>query len=137
LANARKRKIDDIENKNIFDLPLNRYVSEFSTGMKKKLAVTAILLQNNTYFILDEPFNGIDLQGNLIISEIIHKLKTLNKIVILSSHIFSTLTETCDEIHLLHEGKQSKHVQKDEFNKLESEMKALLIGKKIEKMELI
>jgi ABC-2 type transport system ATP-binding protein len=137
LANARKRKIDDIENKNIFDLPLNRYVSEFSTGMKKKLAVTAILLQNNTYFILDEPFNGIDLQGNLIIAEIIRKLKTLNKIVILSSHIFSTLTETCDEIHLLHEGKQSKHVQKDEFHKLESEMKTLLIGKKIEKMELI
>jgi hypothetical protein len=36
------------ENKNIFDLPLNRYVSEFSTGMKKKLAIMAILLQGNT-----------------------------------------------------------------------------------------
>jgi ABC-2 type transport system ATP-binding protein len=137
LANARKRKIDDIENKNIFDLPLNRYVSEFSTGMKKKLAIMAILLQNNTYFILDEPFNGIDLQGNLIISEIIHKLKRLNKTVILSSHIFSTLTETCDEIYLLHEGKLSKHVQRNDFYKLESEMKALLVGSKIEEMEFI
>jgi ABC-2 type transport system ATP-binding protein len=132
LANARKRKIDGIENKNIFDLPLNRYASEYSTGMKKKLAVTAILLQGNTYFILDEPFNGIDMQGNLIVTEIIHRLKALNKTVILSSHIFSTLTETCDEICLLSEGKLCKLVQKDDFHKLESEMKSLLIGKKIE-----
>jgi ABC-2 type transport system ATP-binding protein len=132
LANARKRKINDIENKNIFDLPLNRYASEYSTGMKKKLAITAILLQGNTYFILDEPFNGIDLQGNLMVTEIIHKLKTLNKTVILSSHIFSTLTETCDEICLLHEGRLSKLVQKDDFHRLESEMKSFLIGKKIE-----
>jgi ABC-2 type transport system ATP-binding protein len=137
IANARKRKIDALENKNIFDLPLNRYVSEFSTGMKKKLAIMAILLQGNTYFILDEPFNGVDMQGNLIIAEIIHKLKTLNKTVILSSHIFSTLTETCDEICLLHEGKLCKLAQKDDFYKMESEMKSLLIGKQIERMELI
>jgi ABC-2 type transport system ATP-binding protein len=132
LANARKRKIDNIENKNIFDLPLNRYVSEFSTGMKKKLAIMAILLQGNTYFILDEPFNGVDIQGNLIITEIIHKLKTLNKTVILSSHIFSTLTEICDEICLLHEGKLCNFIQKDDFHKLEAEMKSFLINKKIE-----
>jgi ABC-2 type transport system ATP-binding protein len=136
-TNARKKKIDNIENKNIFDLPLSRYVSGFSTGMKKKLAITAILLQGNMYFILDEPFNGIDMQGNLIVVEIIHKLKALNKTVILSSHIFSTLTETCDEICLLHEGKLQKSVRKDDFYKLESEMKSVLIGEKIEKMELI
>jgi ABC-2 type transport system ATP-binding protein len=134
LANARKRKIDDIDSKNIFDLPLNRYVSEYSTGMKKKLAILAILLQDNAYFILDEPFNGIDIQGNLIITEIIHKLKTLNKTVILSSHIFSTLTETCDEICLLHEGKLCSRVQRNDFCKLESEMKSFLIGRKIDKI---
>jgi ABC-2 type transport system ATP-binding protein len=136
LANARKRKIDDIEDKNIFDLPLNRYVSEFSTGMKKKLAITAILFQGNAYFLLDEPFNGIDMQGNLIVTEIIHKLRSLNKTVILSSHIFSTLTETCDEICLLQEGKLCKTVQRADFKALESEMKSLLIGKKIEKIGL-
>ncbi|MDR1338487.1 MAG: ABC transporter ATP-binding protein [Prevotellaceae bacterium] len=137
LANARKRKLDDIESKNIFDLPLNRYVSGFSTGMKKKLAITAILLQGNTYFLLDEPFNGIDMQGNLIVTEIIHRLKALNKTVILSSHIFSTLTETCDEICLLNEGKLCKLVQKSDFKELESEMKSFLIGKKIEKLNII
>jgi ABC-2 type transport system ATP-binding protein len=80
--------------------------------MKKKLAITAILLQENSYFILDEPFNGLDIQSNIILTEIILKLKELDKIVLISSHIFSTLSDTCDEIHLLRKGLPSNRCQK-------------------------
>jgi ATPase subunit of ABC transporter with duplicated ATPase domains len=78
LCNARGKTNLDIDSKNIFDLPLNQYASTYSTGMKKKLAITAILLQENDYFILDEPFNGVDIQSNVILTEIILKLKELN-----------------------------------------------------------
>jgi ABC-2 type transport system ATP-binding protein len=136
LCNARNRKVDSIKEKNIFDLPLNQYASTYSTGMKKKLAITAILLQENDYFILDEPFNGVDIQSNIILAELIHKLKQLNKIVLISSHIFSTLSETCDEIHLIKKGEEVKTVQKAEFGNLEQEMKAVTIGNKIERLGL-
>lgn len=136
LCNARNIKIPDIESRNIFDLPLNQYASIYSTGMKKKLALTAILLQGNDFFILDEPFNGVDIQSNIIITEIIHKLKTLGRTVIISSHIFSTLSDTCDEIHLLSNGSFIKSVQKADFRALETEMKQTTIGNKIEKLGL-
>jgi ABC-2 type transport system ATP-binding protein len=136
ICNARNNKISDIESRNIFDLPLDQYASTYSTGMKKKLAITAILLQQNKYFILDEPFNGIDIQSNIIISEIIHKLKALDKIVIISSHIFSTLGETCDEIHLLVKGEIIKTVSKLNFSQLEAEMKEATVLDKIERLEL-
>jgi len=136
LCNARNIQITDIESRNIFDLPLNQYASTYSTGMKKKLALTAILLQSNEYFILDEPFNGVDIQSNIIITEIIHKLKALDKTVIISSHIFSTLSDTCDEIHLLSNGSFIKSVQKSGFPTLETEMKQTTIGNKIEKLGL-
>lgn len=136
LCNARNIKITDIESRNIFDLPLNQYASTYSTGMKKKLAISAILLQGNDYFILDEPFNGVDIQSNMIITEIIQKLKTLDKTVIISSHIFSTLSDTCDEIHLLSNGSFIKSVQKADFQTLETEMKQRTIGNKIEKLGL-
>lgn len=136
LCNARKVKMNDIANRNIFDLPLNQYASTYSTGMKKKLALTAILLQDNDFFILDEPFNGVDIQSNIIITEIIHKLKALDKTIILSSHIFSTLSDTCDEIHLLSNGSFIKSVQKADFQALETEMKQTTIGNKIEKLRL-
>lgn len=136
LCNAREIATKDIEQKNIFELPLNQYASTYSTGMKKKLAITAILLQDNNYFILDEPFNGVDIESNIIITEIIHKLRELNKIVIISSHIFSTLSETCDEIHLLKNGLFVKTVFKEHFAQLESEMKDVFVGNRIEKLEL-
>ena len=36
LANARQINLSNIEDKNIFDLPLNQYATTYSTGMKKK-----------------------------------------------------------------------------------------------------
>ena len=136
LCNARGKTNVDIDSKNIFDLPLEQYASTYSTGMKKKLAITAILLQENEYFILDEPFNGVDIQSNIILTEIILKLKELNKIVIISSHIFSTLSDTCDEIHLLRKGEQIKSVNKTGFKDLEQEMKEITIGNLVKDLEL-
>ena len=136
LINARNIHIDDIDARNIFDLPLNQYASTYSTGMKKKLALTAILLQANDYFILDEPFNGVDIKSNIIITELIHKLKDLGKTVIISSHIFSKLSDTCDEIHLLSQGSFVRSVEKSDFSSLESEMKELTIGTKIDRLGL-
>ena len=136
LCNARNINHIDLNEKNIFDLPLNEYAATYSTGMKKKLAFTAILIQENKLFILDEPFNGVDIQSNIIITELIHKLKEMGKTILISSHIFSTLNDTCDEIFLLKNGTINKSVLKNEFSLLESEMKEFAIGNKIEKLNL-
>lgn len=136
LANTRQKQIESFDDKNIFDLPLDQYASTYSTGMKKKLALTAILLQENDVFILDEPYNGVDIQSNLIITEIIKRLKALDKTLIISSHIFSTLADTCDEIYLMKEGTITKKVEQKDFITLEAEMKAFSIGNKLEKLDL-
>jgi len=133
---ARKISIVNLEEKNIFDLPLNQYAVTYSSGMKKKLALTAILLLKNDYFILDEPFNGVDIQSNIIITELIKKLKSLGKTIIISSHIFSTLSATCDEIHLLKDGQFVRKVLPDEFQLLEQEMTDFTVGDSIDKLEL-
>jgi ABC-2 type transport system ATP-binding protein len=136
LCNARNKDLSNIDDKNIFDLPLNQYASTYSTGMKKKLALTAILLQENQCFILDEPFNGVDIHSNIIIVDLIRKLKELGKTVIISSHVFSTLSNTCDEIYLLSNGEIIKKVSREDFETLELEMKEFLVGNKIERLGL-
>lgn len=136
LCNARSVEETNFDERNIFDLPLDQYASTYSTGMKKKLAILGLLLQGNTYFIFDEPFNGVDIQSNMIITEIILKLKALNKTVLISSHIFSTLKDTCDEIHLLKNGEFQEAVQKEQFHELEASMKDVSIGNKIDKLDL-
>lgn len=136
LCNARSKKIENLDNKNIFELPLNQYASTYSTGMKKKLALTAILLQENQYYIFDEPFNGVDIQSNIIILDILRELKEIGKTLIISSHIFSTLNDICDEILLLKNGQFSNPVYKVDFGKLEKEMREIFIGTRIKNLEL-
>ncbi|MEZ4888240.1 MAG: ATP-binding cassette domain-containing protein [Chitinophagales bacterium] len=136
VCNARNVVVENWDNNNIFDLPLNQYADTYSTGMRKKLAITGTLLQKNEVFILDEPFNGVDIQSNMVIQEVLKKLKELNKIVLLSSHIFSTLSETCDFLHHLKEGNIVRSVSKDDFKMVEEGLTDRGIGSKIEKLQL-
>lgn len=123
LCNARGITRPNFEAKNVFNLPLNQYATSYSTGMKKKLALMGILLQKNDIFILDEPFNGVDIQSNMLIIDIIERLKQRGKTILISSHIFSTLNALCDAIMVLEDGRISKTVTPENFKELEHDMK--------------
>lgn len=137
LTIARGIKEDNFEDQNIFDLPLGQYVENYSTGMKKKIALMGLLLQVNDVFILDEPFNGVDIQSNIIISNLIEKLKEKKKTVIISSHIFSTLSDNCDEIHLLENGIITKSVGPKGFDDLNIHMKTSIISEKVKNFKIV
>ncbi|MFT6246467.1 MAG: ABC-2 type transport system ATP-binding protein [Salibacteraceae bacterium] len=127
MCNARNINISSFSDKNIFNLPLHQYAETYSTGMKKKLALTGILLQKNEIFVLDEPYNGVDIESNILISEVIQRLKELNKTIILSSHIFSTLKDNCDILYYVNNGNTSEAIEKEQFSSIET----LLKGKEI------
>ena len=95
----------DVEAWNkVFRLPLEKLTDTYSTGMKKKLAFMGILSLNRPVLILDEPFNGLDLETNETLKDILHILRSKQKTVIVTSHILDTLTTTCDSIHYLNGG---------------------------------
>lgn len=134
LAEARQVNHISIKDQNIFDLPLDQYVHNYSTGMKKKLALLGVLIQKNDIYILDEPFNGVDIHSNMLITAIIKKLKENGKIVLIASHIFSTLRDTCDVIHLLKDGSIAKSVKPNEFDSLDLEMQDFIVGNRIDQL---
>ena len=136
MALARNKSNIDLKAKNIFSLPLHQYADTYSTGMQKKLALTGILIQENDIYILDEPFNGVDIRSNMIISAIIDQLRTIGKTVIIASHIFSTLSDSCNEIHLLKEGVFIQKALKEEFKSLDDAMKHSMIGDRLELFDL-
>jgi len=119
---ARKLKLDkarlDDWNK-LIQLPLDKYAQEYSTGMKKKLAILALILQSNDIIMLDEPFNGLDLSSNMILTDIILAMKKANKTVIISSHILQPLKEICDTIDVLDKGEIIRY-SNDKFNLIDN-----------------
>lgn len=122
---ARQVEIDDFDRWNVFHLPLDEYVTHYSTGMKKKLAFIGILLQQSDVLILDEPFNGVDVESNLIILEILLHLRSKDKLILVSSHIFSSLKEMCDIIYWIDQGVIRRESIPQDFGKIEQEMRQL------------
>ena len=103
-------------------LPLDDLIETYSTGMKKKLALLGVLKQDKQLFLLDEPFNGLDLETNKILELIITTLKEKGKTVFVSSHIIDPLLTVCDQIHYLDNGKFTKSFEKDNFHHIEDEL---------------
>jgi len=103
----------------IFQLPLDQLADEYSTGMKKKLALLGLLAQDRPVLVLDEPLSGVDIESNVKFQEIILRLKKSGKTILLSSHILIALTSICDKISLLSGGVITKTYNKEEFPNLE------------------
>lgn len=115
---AKDKLPKTIELAEKFQLPLDKYVQYYSSGMKKKLALIGMLMLDKSINILDEPFNGVDFEGVHLLYDIIHELKENKKLVIISSHIIETLFHTCDRIVTLENGAISNIFEKLDFEKL-------------------
>lgn len=103
----------------LFKLPLHQLVSHYSTGMKKKLAFLGIIAQNKPILILDEPFNGVDIESNEKIIQVLEHWRKEGRILLLSSHILSTLTQSCTHISYLNQGNIVKTYTPNQYPELE------------------
>jgi ABC-2 type transport system ATP-binding protein len=120
---ARGRPVADFTGWNqLLELPLDQYADEYSAGMRKKLALLALLVQQFKYLILDEPFNGLDLEANLLLKSILKRLRDRGTGILLTSHILGALTETSDEISVLVDGCIQRHYTAAEFGTLEQDL---------------
>lgn len=115
---SKDRLSKTIELAEKFQLPLDKFVQYYSSGMKKKLALIGMLMLDKPINILDEPFNGVDFEGVHLLYDIIRELKQSNKMVIISSHIIETLFHTCDRIVTLENGLISNIFEKTDFERL-------------------
>lgn len=106
----------------LFRLPLDSFVEEYSTGMKKKLLLLSQIKQDKEIYILDEPFNGLDLETNKILETIISILNERNKTVFISSHILDPLLVVCEQIHYIKEETFFKTYNKEEFKLIEEDL---------------
>ena len=113
----------------VFELPLDRLAEDYSTGMKKKLALLGILAQDRPLLILDEPFSGVDIESNEKFQEILLRLKQQGKIILLSSHLLQLLTDVCEQVSFLSQGSIQKTYPKSDFPDLENLIKLQIKSK--------
>jgi ABC-type multidrug transport system ATPase subunit len=80
-------------------------IKHFSTGMKQKLALAAAVMPDPELVILDEPTNGLDIEGIILFRELVAKLSEEKGITFLiSSHMIHELEQLCNRIGVVFEG---------------------------------
>lgn len=73
--------------------------------MKQRLCVARALLHNPSLLILDEPSSGLDPRARVEMKELLKNLHSMGKTIVISSHILSELSEMCNSIGIMHQGR--------------------------------
>jgi ABC-2 type transport system ATP-binding protein len=83
----------------------HKRVGEFSLGMGQRLGVAAALLGDPRTLILDEPVNGLDLDGIRWIRALLTRLAGEGRTVFLSSHLMSEMAMTAEHVIVIGQGR--------------------------------
>ena len=80
--------------------------SQYSLGMKQRLAIALAVMHNPELLILDEPINGLDPIGIAEVRDFIRELcDTSGKTILISSHILSEISLLADDVGIIDHGK--------------------------------
>ncbi len=88
---------------------------KYSLGMKQKLGIAQVLMEDQEVLILDEPFNGLDEESTKKIRKILLQEKEKGKLIILATHIKEDMEMLCDEIFKFNDGVVTKDETKIEI----------------------
>ena len=108
------------ESLNVVRLPYNdkKLFSEYSLGMKQRLAIALAIMHDPEVLILDEPINGLDPIGIAELRKFLLDLcKLKEKTIIISSHILSEIKLIADDIGIIDNGKL---LEEESLEELES-----------------
>lgn len=113
LASIQNKISDKDIEKTLKDVNLykekDKKYSEYSLGMKQKLGIASVIMEDPECIILDEPFNGIDKESVKNIKNILLDLKKKGKIIIITSHIDEDIKTLSDKIYEFDDGILSKN----------------------------
>ncbi|NLD03688.1 MAG: ATP-binding cassette domain-containing protein [Clostridiales bacterium] len=108
---ADKRRIDEVIRLVGLDPDSKKHVGKYSLGMTQRLAIAQAIMEDPDILILDEPFNGLDKQGQADIHDLLQSLKAQGKTILLASHSAGDISRACDMIFEFLHGKITKVVQ--------------------------
>ena len=90
----------------VFNVPLNRRLSQLSKGTKMRVSIIIALCQGADYIILDEPTSGLDpILKNKLMKILMNEVLDRGITIIISSHHLTELEKKCDDVAIIKDGK--------------------------------
>jgi len=107
-------------------------VQVLSKGMRQRLCLAQTLVHDPDLLILDEPASGLDPRARIEFRVLLKELRRLGKTVLLSSHILTELSEICDSVGIIEQGRLVAHGRVD---RILAELRGGSIGYSVQLLE--
>jgi phospholipid/cholesterol/gamma-HCH transport system ATP-binding protein len=103
----KKKRVNEVLDKVELTGSNNKYPSEVSGGMKKRVGIARAIVLNPKYLFCDEPNSGLDPQTSLVIDKLIKDITTeYNITTIVVTHDMNSVMEIGDHIMYLFKGRK-------------------------------
>lgn len=124
---ARKKVCNDVLD--LVDLGYKReaLVTSLSRGMTQRLGLARVLLHDPQVLLLDEPASGLDPRARIEIRELLKRLGTRGKTIMVSSHILPELADICNKVGIIERGELLVNARVDDVMRQVRDQPVLVI----------
>src|SRR5690606_20363214 len=84
---------------------MGRLVTDYSSGMVKKVALAAALIHSPRLLVLDEPFESVDPVSAMTVAQILRDFAAAGGTVLLTSHSMELVQRICDHVVVIVDGR--------------------------------
>lgn len=99
----------------------NRRMSEYSKGMRQKVAIIAAMMHRPDVLIMDEPLDGLDANAAMVVKELLKQMAAQGKTILFCSHILEVVDRMCSKIVIIDKGRLVAAGTSDDLKKLTGE----------------
>ncbi len=103
-ASSRRNLVAEILDKVNLSSKANHKIKTYSGGMKQRIGIAQAIIGDPKVIIVDEPTAGLDPEERIRFRNLLEEL-SLDKIVLLSTHIVADIESSCRELAILNNGK--------------------------------
>ena len=126
--NITKERINEVIKIVGLEQRIKDKVSTYSLGMRQRLGIAEAIINNPELLILDEPTNGLDVEGIIEIRELIKELSSKGIAILISSHNLTEIDNLCNRIIAIKNGKIIVNETIEEFKQISN-------GEKLDSIE--
>lgn len=132
--NISKKRIDEVAKIVGLEKRIKDKVYTYSLGMRQRLGIAGAIINEPELLILDEPTNGLDIEGIIEMRNLIKKLSQKEIAILISSHNLSEIDNLCNRIILIKKGKKISDSTIEDFKSTSKTQTYLIELDKIEKL---
>ena len=124
--NITKERMNEVIKKVGLENRIKDKVSTYSLGMRQRLGIAEAIINSPELLILDEPTNGLDIEGTIEIRNLIKELSNEGIAILISSHNLTEIDNICNRIIAIKNGKIITNYTIDNFKTFSNETTYIL-----------